>query len=149
MSNTKPKIQSALIALEVVGHFNEISIDTRSIIKEYALNEAEPSIQNLARIAKKEGFKTSIKKLPIQKIIENYPIPVIVLKKDGSFLTIIKKDEKDTKINGVVIFDAISQEPYSLSFEEYAKIATIQTIVLKQKFFSKQIKFGFSVTKII
>ncbi len=134
-------MQSALVALEVVGQLNQIAIDSRSIIKEYALGEDEPSIEELARVAKKEGFKVSLKKLPIKKIAENYPLPAIVLKKDGSFLTIIKGDVQKEEL---LVFDMSSKNPYPLSFEEFSQIATNQTIVLKQKLLSKQIQFGFS-----
>jgi subfamily B ATP-binding cassette protein HlyB/CyaB len=132
-------LQSALVALEVVGQLNQIAIDSRSIIKEYALGEDEPSIQELARVAKAEGFKVSIKNLPIQKIVANYPLPAIVLKKDGHFSTLIKVEK-----NEILLFDNSSKNPYLVTFEDFDKMATNQTIVLKQKLLSKQIKFGFS-----
>ena len=45
-------MQSALTALEIAGKLNRIPIDSRSIVKEYALSENEPSIEELTRIAK-------------------------------------------------------------------------------------------------
>ena len=55
-------MHSALVALEVAGKLNRISIDSRSIAKEYALTDAEPSIEELCRIAKHQGFRAAIKK---------------------------------------------------------------------------------------
>jgi len=133
-------LQSALVALEVVGQLNQIPIDSRSIIKEYALGEEEPSLEVLARVAKKEGFKASIKKLSIEKIVKNYPLPAIVLKKDGSYMTIIKADEEK---NELLVFDMSSKNPYTLTYETYNEVADGKTIVLKQQFLSQQVKFGF------
>ena len=133
-------MQSALVALEVVGQLNQIPIDSRSIIKEYALGEEEPSIEELTRVAKREGFKASIKKLSIDKIVKNYPLPAIILKKDGSYATIIKADEEKQEL---LIFDTSSKNPYILTYEQFNEIATNKTIVLKQKFLSKQVRFGF------
>ena len=59
-------MHSALTALEVAGKLNRIAIDTRVIIKEYALHEAEPSIEELTRIASHKDFvllsKSSVSK---------------------------------------------------------------------------------------
>ncbi len=134
-------MQSALVALEVVGQLSQVSIDSRSIIKEYALGEEEPSIQELTRVAKKEGFKSSIKTLDIDKIAQNYPLPAIALKKDGSYLTILKVEKEKKE---VLVFDMSSKNPFPLSFEEYKNLVTNQTIVLKQRYLSKQVRFGFS-----
>ena len=134
-------MQTALVALEIVGQLNQIAIDSRSIIKEYALEETEPSIDELTKISKNEGFKSSVKKLSVKKIVENYPLPAISLKKDDTYLTIIKADIQK---NEVLVFDTSSKNPYILTFEKYEEICTNQTIVLKQKFLSKQVKFGFS-----
>ncbi len=134
-------MQSALVALEVVGQLSQVAIDSRSIIKEYALGEEEPSIQELTRVAKKEGFKSSIKTLDIDKIAQNYPLPAIALKKDGSYLTILKVEKEKKE---VLVFDMSSKNPFPLSFEEYKNLVTNQTIVLKQRYLSKQVRFGFS-----
>lgn len=133
-------MQSALVALEVVGQLNQISIDSRSIIKEHALGEEEPSIEELTGVAKKEGFKASIKKLSIEKIIENYPLPVIVLKQDGSYMTIIKANQESHEL---LVFDKSSKNPYTLSYDNYKEIAEGKVIVLKQQFLTQQVKFGF------
>jgi len=133
-------LQSALVALEVVGQLNQIPIDSRSIIKEYALGEEEPSIESLTRVARKEGFKASIKKLSIEKIVKNYPLPTIVLKKDGSYMTVIKADQEKKEL---LVFDMSSKNPYILSYETYGEVAEGRVIVLKQRFLSQQVKFGF------
>ncbi|RLA80189.1 MAG: type I secretion system permease/ATPase [Epsilonproteobacteria bacterium] len=133
-------MQSALTALEIAGKLNRIAIDSRGIIKEYALSDEEPSIEELTRIAKHQGFRSSIKKLSIQKIVKNYPLPIIVLKKDGSYLSIIQVNEEKDEL---LVFDVNSKEPYLMTYEEYDDIASGKTIVLKHKMMSQQVKFGF------
>lgn len=133
-------MQSALTALEIVGKLNRISIDSRSIIKEYALSENEPSIEELTRIAKHQGFRSSIKKLPIEKIIKNYPLPAIVLKKDGTYMSIIQVNEEKKEL---LVFDITSKEPYIMSYGEYEIISSTKVIVLRHKMLSQQVRFGF------
>lgn len=133
-------MHSALTALEIAGKLNRIPIDSRSIIKEYALSEHEPSIEELTRIAKHQGFRSSIKKLAVEKIVKNYPLPAIVLKKDGTYMSIIQVNEEKQE---VLIFDTTSKEPYIMSYQECDESSSGKTIVLKHKILSQQIKFGF------
>ncbi len=133
-------MQSALTALEIAGKLNRIAIDSRSIVKEYALGEQEPSIEELTRIAKHQGFRAAVKKLSVEKIVENYPLPAIVLKQDGTYLTIIRAQAESREL---LLFDTTSQEPYTLSYEAFEAISSGKTIVLKHRMLSQQIRFGF------
>lgn len=133
-------MQSALTALEIAGKLNRIAIDSRGIVKEYALSEEEPSIEELTRIAKHQGFRSSIKKLPIEKIVKNYPLPAIVLKEDGTYMSIIQVNEEKQEL---LVFDASSKEPFVMSYVDCEKISSGKTIVLKHKMLSQQVKFGF------
>lgn len=133
-------MQSALISLEIAGKLNRIAIDSRSIVKEYALSENEPSIEELTRIAKHQGFRASIKKISIEKMVANYPLPMIVLKKDETYLTIIQANAEKQEL---LVFDATSKEPYTISFEQFNELSSGKSIVLKHKMLSQQIRFGF------
>jgi len=133
-------MQSALTALEVAGRLNRVPVDSRGIAREYALGPEEPAIEELARIAKHLGFRAAIKKIPFVKALENYPVPVIVLKKDGTYLTILRYDREKKE---VLAFDAASKEPYALSLEELDQIAEGRMIVLKHRMLSQQVRFGF------
>ncbi len=133
-------MHSALIALEIAGKLNRIPIDARTIIKEYSLDDDEPSIEELARIAKHQGFRSSIKKLPIEKLLKNYPMPIIVQKANGSYMSIIQFNEEKKEL---LIFDITQKEPYAMSYEEYAEVSSGKVIVLKHRFLSQQVKFGF------
>ena len=133
-------MHSALIALEIAGKLNRIPIDTRGIIKEYALGDEEPTIEELTRIAKYQGFRSSIKKLPIEKLVTNYPLPIIAQKKDSTYMSVIQVNEQKREL---LVFDITHKEPYALSFEEYEEQSSGKVIVLKHKMLSQQVKFGF------
>ncbi len=133
-------MHTALIALEIAGKLNRVPIDTRSIVKEYALSDNEPSIQELCRIAKHQGFRASIKKTNLQKLLSSYPFPILVQKKDGTYMSIIQAKEES---NELLIFDTTSKEPYTMSHEVYEEISSGKVIVLKHKILSDQIRFGF------
>ncbi|MBU0631662.1 type I secretion system permease/ATPase [bacterium] len=133
-------MQSALTALEIAGKLNRIPIDSRGIMKEHALTEQEPSIEQLTRIAKLQGFRSSIKKLPIEKLVKNYPLPIIILKNDDTYMSVIQVNEEKKE---VLVFDITSKEPYIMSYEECDTISSGKSIVLKHKMLSHQVKFGF------
>jgi len=104
------------------------------------LDDDEPSIQELARIAKHQGFRSSIKKLPIEKLVKNYPMPIIAQKENGSYMSIIQFNEEKQEL---LVFDITQKEPYAMNYEEYVNISSGKVIVLKHRFLSQQVKFGF------
>jgi subfamily B ATP-binding cassette protein HlyB/CyaB len=129
---------SGLIALEVVGQLNQISIDSQAIIRNYAL-EDELSIEQLVRIAKEQGFKAKIKTLsPLQ--MSKYPLPCIAQNKDGSYVSILKIDIQKEQM---LVFSTQQKEPYALSFQEFEDSMNARLIILKHKMLTDQIKFGF------
>lgn len=132
-------MQSALRSLEIVGALNNVRIDSRAIIRDYALNSA-PSFEELIRIAKDKGFKAKIKPLTI-KNLTSYPLPCIARDKNGVYFNILKVD---TSKNEVLIFKD-KNEPYTIKFEELLSILNPnpKMIVLKHKLLSDRIKFGF------
>ncbi len=130
---------SSLVALEVVGQLNKISIDSKAIIKKYALTNEEPSIEELLRISKDEEFKSKLKKLTLSNL-NKYPLPAIVRLKDGMYVTILKLDlEKEE----VLLFDKENKQPYTKSLKDLIEISDDKIIILKHKTANAQIKFGF------
>lgn len=132
-------MQSALRSLEIVGALNNVRIDSRAIIRDYALNSA-PSFEELIRIAKDKGFKAKIKPLTIKNLV-SYPLPCIARDKNGVYFNILKVD---TSKNEVLIFKD-KNEPYAIKFEELLNILNPnpKMIVLKHKLLNDRIKFGF------
>ena len=132
-------MQSALRSLEIVGALNNVRIDSRAIIRDYALN-ATPSFEELIKIAKDKGFKAKIKPLTI-KNLASYPLPCIGQDKNGVYFNILKVD---TSKNEVLIFKD-KNEPYAIKFEELLNSLNLdpKMIVLKHKLLNDRIKFGF------
>ena len=132
-------MQSALRSLEIVGALNNVRIDSRAIIRDYALNSA-PSFEELIRIAKDKGFKAKIKPLTI-KNLASYPLPCIARDKNGVYFNILKVEASK---NEVLIFKD-KNEPYAIKFEELLSILNPnpKMIVLKHKLLNDRIKFGF------
>ncbi len=134
-------MHTALIALEIAGSLNRINIDSRGIAKEYALeDEKEPTIVELARIAKRQSFRVSIKKLSIEKLVKNYPMPIICLMKDGTYSTIVRaakgKDE-------LLVYDPKDQKTIPIGYDDFKKDFSGKSLVLKHRMLSEEIKFGF------
>jgi len=132
-------LQSALRSLEIVGALNNVRIDSRAIIRDYALNST-PSFEELIKIAKDKGFKAKIKPLTI-KNLASYPLPCIARDKNGVYFNILKVD---TSKNEVLIFKD-RNEPYAIKFEELLNSLNLdpKMIVLKHKLLNDRIKFGF------
>lgn len=133
-------MHSAMTALEIAGRLNRIPIDSRSIVKEFALDNKEPSIELLMRIAKRQGFRAGIKHLTIEKIVKNYPMPVIVQKRDGSYFTIL---QANTEKKELLVYDVLQSEPFLISFDEHAQETSGKCIILKHKMMSEEARFGF------
>jgi type I secretion system ATPase len=132
-------LQSALRSLEIVGALNNVRIDSRAIIRDYALNSA-PSFEELIKIAKDKGFKAKIKPLTV-KNLTSYPLPCIARDKNGVYFNILKVEASK---NEVLIFKD-KNEPYAIKFEELLNLLNLEPkmIVLKHKLLNDRIKFGF------
>jgi len=130
---------SSLVALEVVGQLNKIAIDSKAIIKKFALTSEEIDERLLLRIAKDEGFKSKFKKLTLDNL-SKYPLPAIARFNDGMYVTILKIDLEKEEL---LLFDKQNNQPYTKPFEEFKQIAKDEVIILKHKTMNDQIKFGF------
>ncbi len=134
-------MNTALIALEIAGSLNQINVDSRSIIKEYAIeDDKEPTIEELARIAKKLSFRIGIKKLNVDKLVENYPMPIICLMKNGEYRAIVSANKSAKE---VMVYDPHENKPTLISYDDFMKDFSQKSLVLKHRIFSEQIKFGF------
>ena len=134
-------MHTALVALEIAGSLNHINIDSIGISKEYALEDGhEPDLKVLARIAKRKGFRIGIKKLSLEKLIGNYPMPIICEMQNGEYRAIIGGNADKQE---VLIYDPHQQKPILLSFQEFDKEFSGKSLVLKHRILSDKIKFGF------
>ncbi len=133
-------MHTALVALEIAGTLNRINIDSRGIVKEFAIEDGiEPTIEELTRICKKQKFRATIKKLPIEKLIANYPMPIICKMNNGEYRAILKADVSKKEL---LIYDPHQKKPTLVSFDLFNENFSKKSIVLKHRMLSEEIKFG-------
>jgi len=134
-------MHTALVALEIAGSLNQINIDGVGITKEFALEDGkEPSLHELARIAKKSGFRIGIKKLLLEQLLDSYPMPIICEMNNGEYRAILNGSVEKRE---VLIYDPHQKKPVLFSFEDFDKEFSGKSLVLKHRMFSEKIKFGF------
>ena len=61
----KKNVNTGLISLEIVARFNQIDIDMHSIVRNYGIQTADISPNEIMRIAQDNGFKVKKKNLLI------------------------------------------------------------------------------------
>lgn len=134
-------MQTGLLVFDIIAKINRVDIDLRKIQKEYAVTNEELSEEELVRIIKNNDFKVKIKyNCDINKFVSKYPVPAIMLKKDGSYAVLLKVNPKEEK---ALIFGTDSKIPEELTYEEIKALCGYNFIILSHKFFNSQIKFGF------
>lgn len=123
--------------MEIVGHLNNVAIDSRAIIRDYGLQGAL-SLEELTKIAKHKGFTAKIKELSFKNLL-SYPMPCIAQDSDGAYFNILKADEQKREL---LIFKD-KNEPYVVKFDEIKATLNPKAIFLKHKILNDRIKFGF------
>ena len=137
MSESNVK-HTALNALQICASFANISLDLNAIKNKFALSEAEPSAQELIRIARDNDFKAKIKPLNLD-YLKNYKPPFIAIKKDSNeYFVILKLDMRNLK---AIIYDG-GADVRELSFDELKNLSN-EVIILAYKTLNKGVKFGF------
>ena len=138
MPNTQ-STHTALNSLQICANFAHFSLDLGAIKNKFALNENEPSPEELVRIARDNDFKAKIKPLDPQMLVKYTP-PFIALKKEsGTYFTILKFDFENQK---AIIYDG-GADVREISLNELKEISTDKVIILAHKTFNKGVKFGF------
>ena len=132
-------MHTALGCLSLCAQFANISIDINAICNKYALKDSEPSIYELAKIAKDNDFKVKIKKLNL-KNLHLYKAPFIFLKKNLTYFVVLKLDFNNQQ---ALIFDG-GKEARQISYEELHNLSSDKILILAHKLLNDSVKFGFS-----
>lgn len=137
----KKNINTGLISLEIVSRFNQIDIDMHSIVRNYGINTAEISPNEIMRIAQDNGFKVKKKNLLIKELVaSNYPTPAIIRKKNGDYLVLLAVKEAE---NRAMILIPLEKQPRSIDIDELQNDVEDYILVLKHKLMTAEVKFGF------
>ncbi len=131
-------MNSALIAFDVVARINRIDIDIRAIAREFSLQEIVTP-EELLRIAGRHDFKAKLKKIPVAKLVEAYPLPAIAVGAAGEYAVLLKNN-KET--NMCLLFDPVEKKTVEKTTEE-VEAEFEQFIVLRHKKINSQVVFGF------
>ena len=137
----KSRVNTGLICLEIAARLNRIDIDMQAIVREYGIETANITPEEIIRIAKGVGFKIKSKRLPITKIEPKYPLPSILqFKEDNSYCVLlgVKEDEKRA-----LILCPPERHPKSIDIEELQGKINDEILVLKHKLMDDEVKFGF------
>lgn len=133
------RLNSALRSLEVVGHLNNVALDTNAIARDYALDD-NISFEEIIRAVKDRGFKA--KKKPLNKRnLEAYPMPCIAYDKSANLYFNILKFDKDS---GKILVFKDKKEPYFLNFDDTKESLDPHIIVLSHNLLNDRVKFGFA-----
>ncbi len=141
MEARQEKVNTGLVSLEIIARMNNVDIDMRSIVREYAISSVDITPEELIRIAKNKGFKVKLKKnLKIKDFPKNYPLPAIVQLKNEDYRVIlgIKYEE-----NKVLTLKPLSSQPEVRDIDEFQEEIKDFILVLSHKANVTDVKFGF------
>lgn len=133
-------MQTGLIALELLGKFNRIAIDVRTLVREYGITSAEITPEEFLKISKKIGFKSKIKNLS-ENTVSKYPLPAVLMVKDGTYGLLLKHNGETNDY--LVLFPSISKEPQILKFKDLLEKVKPTYIVAGYKLLTEEAIFGF------
>lgn len=131
---------TGLIAFDVVAKINRINIDLRSVIREFALEDKEIELDELLFIMKKFEFKSKVKELSVELLAQKYPLPAIIVKKDGTYDVLLKVDKEKKQ---VLFFNVAQNKTEDKTYDDFEQHYGNRFIILTHKLINSQIKFGF------
>ena len=137
-----PQIEhTALRCLSLVARHHSIDVSADRLAHDYSLEQEEPSLNRVLRIAKDIGFKTRFTRLTwkhLQKV--NDAFPLIVRLENGNYIIVVglreAESEAGTTNQQIAIFDPLADRPdfIFLDREEFEQRWKGDAIFLKRKF---------------
>ena len=141
MEARQENVNTGLVSLEIIARMNNVDIDMRSIVREYAISSVDITPEELIRIAKNKGFKVKLKKnLKIKGFPKNYPLPAIVQLKNEDYLVILGIKHEENK---VLTLKPLSNQPEVHIIDEFQEEIKDFVLVLSHKANVTDVKFGF------
>jgi len=131
-------VSDGLVALEVAARLNRIDVDIRAITREFGIQQ-EVTPEELLRIAQRLEFKAKLKQIPLEKLLEGYPLPAIAVHRGGAYSLVLKADSPGKK---VLVFDPGKKKTSEQSYADFE--ATVDRyLVLRHKKITSRTTFGF------
>jgi subfamily B ATP-binding cassette protein HlyB/CyaB len=132
-------MNTALIALEIVARLNQVDLDIRAVSREFGITDAELLPEEILRIAKKYGFRAKEKSLTLEEITR-YPLPAIMILKEGGYAVLLKIGLEEKK---ALIVLPVEKKAEEKTFAELEDMGTGRFIIIKHRLLSSQAAFGF------
>ena len=133
-------LNTGLISLEIVAKFNQIDIDMRSIVRNYGIETADVSPEEIIRIAQHTGFKIKKKNMQLKDLSSKYPLPAIVRQKNDIYVVVLAVKQDEGK---VMVLVPGEQSPRAVKIDEFQENLQDFILVLKHKMLNDEVKFGF------
>lgn len=127
-----------LIAFEVAARINRIDVDVRALTREFGLHD-KVTPEELLRIARHLGFKAKLKKIPLDRLLDAFPLPAIAVGQDGAYTVVLKATPDKSR---VLLFDPAAKKVMERPKTEFAADLE-RVLILRHKQISSQVIFGF------
>ena len=133
-------VNTGLVCLDIVAKMNNIDIDMRSIVRDFAVSTTDVSPEEIIRIAKTKGFKIKKKTVQLKDLSDKYPMPAIVQLRDDSYMVLLGYKREEGK---VLVLKPLSRTPEAIPMEEMQTKMKDFILVLRHRFIEEDAKFGF------
>lgn len=133
-------MQTALVCLELIARINQISVDLRTVTREYGIAEKELTKEQLLLVSKNLGFKARIKNMSSRDVIQKYPAPLMTILKDGTYAVLLKASTEEKK---ALLFLPLEKTAKQLDLEELEGVSNGEHVIFKHKMITSQVAFGF------
>ena len=134
-------MQTGLIAFDIISKINGVNIDLRSVVREYAITKDEIKLEELLLIMKRFDFKARVKNISPDELVKcEYPLPAVILRKDGLFSVLLKINKEEKRC---LIYSIEENQTKDINFTTLEGISGNNFIILSHKIINEKIKFGF------
>ncbi len=134
------QINTGLVCLDIVAKLNQINFDAYAVVREFAIESADISQEELVRIAKNASFKIKQKNIAIKDIHPKYPLPAILQLKDDNYIVLLSVKPEE---NLALILCPPERQPKSIAIDELQESINPSVLVLRHKLLNEQVEFGF------
>lgn len=86
---------TGICAFDIIAKIHRIALDVNAIVRKYALDENEIPLVDLLRIIKDNEFKAKVKNQSPDEIEGKYPLPAIIIRKDGTYDLLLKVNKEN------------------------------------------------------
>ena len=136
-----PARHTSLRCLALIARHHSVDISAERLIHDYSLEDEEPSLKRIQRIAKDNGFKSKHVRLNWQQLCKmGQAFPAMARLKNGNYVILVGMRQHQLEdgdvVDQIAIFDPLASRPdfIFLDKEEFEKSWNGDTILTKRVF---------------